>query len=138
MSNITQKKTKQFPTEIKFRIISFLRVAWMFDKKKKRKFFQIGHSLRMCVNEMCHILLYTDMTNEIVYYVTNKIHVKRIQKTLIDYAMESRYIIYHRLFMRCFRMSLYFVKRLHNCNLTSGTLIVLQNRVHDILKHANV
>lgn len=132
--NILEKKMKLFPTEIKYRIITFLTIQWMFDKKQKHKFFQIGHRLRLCVHEMTHILLYTDMRNEVVYYLTNKERVKRIQQMLTKYATERSYIIYHRLFIRCFRMSLYFVKRLQNGNLTSATLIASQKKVQDILR----
>ena len=137
MMNVNEKKMKLFPTEIKHRIISFLRMEWMFDTEKKRDFFQIGCELLMYVNEMSHILLYTDMRDEVMYYLTKKIRVKQIQQILTDYATVRNYMIYHRLFVRCFRMSLYFVKRLQNGNLTSETLVELQKRVHDVLKNAN-
>ena len=105
--------TIKLPETLVFKILSYRKNGWIYDKKKRAEMLMIGTRLKLMNRDVSFYLLHTPLhlyRGVLIHMTTNREHLYGILLELETYTTE--YSVHHRLTQICLKKIVYYMKRL--------------------------
>ena len=117
--------TIKLPETLVFKILSYKKNGWIYDKKKCAAMLMIGKRLKIMNSDISSYLLNTPLhlyRGVMIHITINQKHLYQILLELEKYT--KGYSIHHKLIQKCLKKMVYYMKRLDSRHNTIDTKII--------------